>query len=95
MYSGNRHYMALCIAATGTILHNIWRQPALLRTLPQWLVPSAPSGFSGAIAGNRHYSAGTEKGQVAKRRALEVPTALRSKTLLNPGPGAGEKVEPH
>ena len=40
IYSGNRHYIALYMAATGTILPYIWRQQALYCTI---------------CGGNRHY----------------------------------------
>ena len=37
----------------------LYRQPALLRTLPLLVSPHVPSNLTGTIAGNRHYSTST------------------------------------
>ena len=61
-YSSNRRYDTVvvpvwCRYAAGNNTGTIEQQPALLLTVLHWLIPSAPSDFTGTstIAGNRHY----------------------------------------
>ena len=66
---------------TGTI----WRQPALLRTLPRCLIPSGPSDFTGTIkAGSRRYSTGTIEGLLL-HRSLDAFIEINKTTQLRHG----------
>ena len=59
-YSSGPSLEPICVSQQHR--HCTWRQPALPRTLPHWLVPSVTSDFTGTIAGNRHCSTGTIEG---------------------------------
>ncbi|CAM9993349.1 unnamed protein product [Laminaria digitata] len=56
-------------------------KPALLRTLPHWLIPSVPSDLTGTIAGSRHYSTGTIEGPLLY---VESSTELRTGSVFVP-----------
>ena len=49
--------------------HYIERQPALLRTLPHWLIPSVPSDFTGTTCSGRP--------ALLKRRWIETSATLQ------------------